>query len=373
MKRFLQVVLVLLLMSVITGVVFAVVFDRLQVTDATSPTVVQTPQETPPVEVVTETRIVFEEGSIPEVVQSIRDSVVIVRKEVQSFGGTQVLGTGSGVIYKEDNEAFYIITNAHVVSGGHLFNVGLTEAQQYPAELLGLDNDSDIATLKLLKSDLEAADVPVVARAGNSTDLFVGETVLAVGNALGYGQSVTKGIVSAVGRDIEGMKNAAYRLIQTDAAINPGNSGGALVNAAGEVVGINTVKIASTEVEGVGFAIPMEAAKQIAEAIREKGYFPRTFLGVTVRNLDFSTLFMYDYPLGVYVEYVTPNSPAQKGGIQKGDLILKIGDSEVTNFSDLVYEITSRSVGEEVIITVYRRQSTLELSVILESNDSFQN
>ncbi|HHX03509.1 MAG TPA: PDZ domain-containing protein [Tissierellia bacterium] len=367
MKKFLGVVLVLLLMSIITGVVFAFVFDSLQSADVPAPTVAEPTPTT-----VTQTRIVFEERSIADVVQSVKDSVVIVRKEVVNFNESRFVGAGSGVVYREDDEAYYVITNAHVVNGGNKFNIGFTELQQYPAELLGFDNDADIATLKILKSDITNGEKLVVAKLGNPKDLFVGETVLAVGNALGYGQSVTKGIVSAVDRDLGGRKNAAYRLIQTDAAINPGNSGGALVNAAGEVVGINTVKIASTEVEGVGFAIPISAGEHIAEAIREKGYFPRSFLGVTVRNLDLNALLQNNYPLGVYVQQVVPNGPAAKAGIQSGDLILKIGDTEVTDSADLVYEITSRSVGEVVPITIYRDSVTMEVQATLESNENYR-
>lgn len=373
MKKFLGVLLVMLLMSVITGVVFAVVFDRLQTQASQPATVVEQPamQPEPAPPSAVETRVVFEENSVGEVVQKIQGSVVIVRKEVAYFGNRQFVGTGSGVVYLEDDEAYYIITNAHVVEGGNLFNVGITD-EELPAQLLGYDTDADIATLRLLKSDVPENLTIEPAPAGSSQNLHVGESVIAVGNALGYGQSVTKGIISAFNRDIQGLRNAAYRLIQTDAAINPGNSGGALVSADGSVVGINTVKIASTEVEGVGFAIPMEAAQMIAESIREHGFFPRAFLGVSVRDLDPYTLRANDFPLGVLVVTVVQGAPAQRAGIQEGDLITKIGEQDITTGDALVYEITSRGVGENVPITVYRNGETLVLTATLQSNEQFR-
>lgn len=362
MKETLKKVIALLLMAVVVGVVFAFVFDFLQEENSQSTAETLTPA--------TETQQPITQGvdnGLVDIVKKTQNSIVSINVE-QNMNqyGRQMMGGGSGVVFKEDKDNYYIMTNNHVVDAGDYFSISLLDEERIDVELIAGDKDTDIAVLKLRKSDLASNHPLTVATLGDATGLVVGQPVLAIGNALGYGQSVTQGIISAVDRSLQDYRgNFAYKLIQTDAAINPGNSGGALVDNAGNVVGINVLKIADSQVEGVGFSIPINAALDISEALMNHGYLPVTYIGVSTANLNLRELDRLNIPKGVLVMEVMNNSPAKQAGIQPQDLITKVGDVEITSSEGLSYEIKSKNPGDQVILTIYRNEEILEIPVTL--------
>lgn len=312
-------------------------------------------------------------SSANQIFNDVKTSVVSVTVEGQiGFeSNSQTVQSGSGVIYAEDDKYFYIITNAHVIKenprvSSPMIYVNLEGGKKNLAKSLGMDEDTDLAVLSVEKN--KDNKNYTVAKLGKSSELQVGETVMPVGNALGYGQSITRGIVSAVDRDIAGISKYAYKLIQTDAAINPGNSGGALVNSKSEVIGINTVKIADTKVEGVGFAIPIEAAKEISDTIREKGFLPKAYIGVQVQNLDASLIEYYSLPKGVYINEVFQSSPAEKAGLKRGDIILSINGEKTLTAQILSNLIRSQKKGDEIKAEIYREGKIYEAKITLEES-----
>lgn len=363
MKRFLQQFILMMLMAVVIGVTFAFVFDRLQpeqVVVQAQPT-----ETTVPSSPSTGVSLSSDELQVIDIVESLKHAIVSINTSGLIRGQEQLIGRGSGVAFDEDKDHIYIMTNDHVVSDGSSFTIDLVDGQQFKVELVAHDQDTEIAVMSVLKSDLGQAKLEL-APLGKSADLVVGETVLAIGNALGYGQSVTKGIVSAMDRQLEGYRgNYAYKMIQTDAPINPGNSGGALVNSRGEVVGINTIKIVDASVDGVGFAIPIEPAHQIALDLKELGYLPKTYIGVASQFVDPNYLTQNDLPLGTIVFSVTPGSPAEQAGIQREDIIVKINDDPTPDPSILGYVVRSHQPGDEVTVTIYRAGEMMDIKVTL--------
>lgn len=364
MKDTLKRLITLLLMCVVIGVVFAFVFDFLQ----EEKQVAHVKQEDKTVaENTISTQIT--QDSMGEGIQNAVDAVysVNVSQSIQGFG-EQSVSSGSGVVYKEDEQYYYFLTNAHVVENGNAISIRMNE-KDVEAELVGLDRDTDLAILKVKKDSIE--NKLTVAKLGNSSDLELGETVFAIGNALGYGKSITKGIISATNRSYGFSGDFAYKMIQTDAAINPGNSGGALVNMNGEVIGINSSKIAQVRdisVEGISFAIPIDAAKEIGDSILEKGYYPKTFLGVSTQNLYLLDLDQKGIPRGVRVVEVYDNTPASKAGLQYNDLITKVDETTIETGQDLSNYIKSKKPGDEVKITVFRGNATLDLKAVLSES-----
>ena len=269
-------------------------------------------------------------------------------------------GVGSGVIFREDG---YIVTNNHVVSGAKEIIVSLPDGRSLKGKLIGADELTDLAVVKV-----EAKDLPT-AKFGNSDQIVVGEPAIAIGNPMGleFQGSVTSGVVSAVNRTLD-ISDKLVKLIQTDAAINPGNSGGALVNADGEVIGINSAKLAASGVEGMGFAIPTNTVQNIIDEIMNKGYVARPYLGVSV--FDPQTAGRYGYQLnidkGVYVFQLTLNGPCGKAGLQRGDIILKVNDEEVNSVSDLRAKVASYKVGDTVKVTYDRNGASRTADVVLE-------
>lgn len=277
------------------------------------------------------------------------------------FGGfeQEVKGEGSGIIVRKDG---YILTNYHVIESAYSAKTrkqtGKVEVylpnnnkKPIPAKIVGGDQRTDLAVIKIDMDELPAAEL------GNSSEVKVGELAVAIGNPLGleFAGSVTAGVISAVNRSVEIDNGRKLNLIQTDAAINVGNSGGALVNSRGQVIGINTAKVALTGVEGLGFAIPIDEAKPIMEQLIKYSYVKgRPQLGIAGRNVDEFASQLYDIPVGVYVKDVVPFSGAEKAGIRAGDVIVEFGGKPVKTIEEINEIKKSYKVGDTVKVVVIR-------------------
>ena len=296
------------------------------------------------------------ESPVVDIAKKVGPAVVgIANMQGTNFFQEPVSSSGSGFII--DGEKGLIVTNNHVVSGARRLTVSLGEKEQFPAEIVGQDSRTDLAVIRI-DTDETLPEVQL----GDSTKLQVGETVVAIGNPLGreFARSVTVGVVSALNREISvstprGGPEISLSLIQTDAAINPGNSGGPLVNLSGQVVGINSVKIAQAGVEGMGFAIPMADAKPIIDQIIKRGYVSRPFIGIyDFREITEEMSQWYDIPSGIYVGGVVPGSPAAKAGIQPNDIIVEMDGQRITSFADLDKVLSKHEIGDKVSLAVVR-------------------
>ena len=266
-------------------------------------------------------------------------------------------GLGSGVIVSASG---YILTNNHVVEEADEIEVILNDSRHTLAKVIGTDPDSDLAVLKI---DLERLPVIVL---GNSDTLQVGDQVLAIGNPFGVGQTVTSGIVSALGRNQLGI-NTFENFIQTDAAINPGNSGGALVDTSGNLLGINTaIYSRSGGSMGIGFAIPVSTGRQVLDSIVKDGKVTRGWIGVEPNDLspELAETFGIQTHQGVVITGVLQNGPAAKAGIQPGDVIVKIGDRPVTNVTQLLAQVAALKPGSSTNFSLERKNKSIELSVV---------
>ncbi len=275
----------------------------------------------------------------------------------------QSKAAGSGIIVAQDQNYLYVATNNHVVSGAKELTVQFADNSTAPAEVQGTDSRNDLAVVKISLSDLKdgTADNIRVATLGDSDQVQVGETAIAIGNALGYGQSVTTGIISAAGREItsqdaETGQTVTLTLLQTDAAINPGNSGGALLNANGAVIGINSAKYSDTAVEGMGFAIPVNTAKEIVEAIingnLEELQMQAGYLGVSGWDIGEEEVQKYNMPQGVYIAKIESDSAAEQAGLRVGQIITKVDGKEITTTSQLSQAVQSHKGGDTITVTV---------------------
>ncbi len=292
--------------------------------------------------------------SIADVVAKVKPSVVAINTEVITAGFynqpfTQQ-GAGSGWIISEDG---YVVTNNHVVEGAESITVTLDDGRTFAVDMNAVATDSltDLAILRIDAENLPAVSV------GDSSGLRVGDWVIAIGNSLGQGIGATNGIVSALGISIDVSSGQTLRnLIQTDAAINPGNSGGPLVNMAGEVVGITSVKIAEVGVEGMGYAISTNEATPIIQQLINTGYVVRPWLGVNLYTVDQFVVWRYNLAVdeGTLVTYVSPGGPADKAGLKAGDVITKFEDQEITEDNELQEAVFSSQIGQEVEITFWR-------------------
>lgn len=304
------------------------------------------------------------EATMPSIVSITNKSV----QEVQSYfdmfgrgGGMQqeVESCGSGIIIGQNEEELLIVTNNHVVADADTISVGFIDNQAYEATVKGTDSDNDLAVIAVKLADIseDTMNQIKVASIGDSDSLKVGEQVVAIGNALGYGQSVTTGIVSAVDRQV-GDSESENGFIQTDAAINPGNSGGALLNMKGEVIGINSAKLASTEVEGMGYAIPLSTASPIIEDLmnrttREKvSEDQASAIGISGENVDSSISQAYGIPQGVLVAEVTPGGAAEQAGVIAGSVITKFDGTSVSTIEELRSLLQYYAAGETVDMVV---------------------
>ena len=304
------------------------------------------------------------------VINAVNPSVVAVTTEQMVstntwFGGSYVQsGAGSGVIISQDG---YIVTCAHVVSGANNITVQLADGTEYTATVVGQDSTSDVAVLKIEATGLTPAVI------GDSDSLAVGETTIAVGNPLGtLSNTVTNGIVSALNREVTVQGND-MNLIQTSASISPGNSGGGLFNANGELIGIVNAKSSSSDAEGLGFAIPINTAMEMAKQMIEKGYVARPAMGVTVITInDAQTAMQYGVSnYGVYIYQIASGSGAEKGGLKLGDRIISIDDVAVSSASDVQKYCQSKEVGDTVTLQVERDGKVISCEVTLgESTQS---
>lgn len=310
------------------------------------------------------------ENPVVAVAQIAGPSVVGVKVDFyeQGFFGElqETSEEGSGIIYSEDG---YIITNYHVVedaisSTSAQVTVTLSNQEEYEAEIIGTDSVTDLALLKIDATGLTPATF------GKSSDLQVGELAVAIGNPLGqeFAGSVTVGYISALNRTIT-TDGRTYKLIQTDAAINPGNSGGALVNSKGEVVGINTVKVTDTTVEGLGFAIPSDDALKIIEELKLTGKIVRPYIGIYGIDMDEATAKRNNLVEGIYVYQIFSGSPADQAGLSRGDIIVEFDGQQVTTKQELNDAKNQKSIGDKVKLKVYRGGNYQELEITLGGDD----
>lgn len=308
--------------------------------------------------------------SVSEVANLAADSVVEITTETVTndmFMRQYVTeGAGSGVIISADG---YIATNNHVIEGASKITVRLTDGKEYKATLIGTDAQTDIAVIKIEGVTLQ----PVTM--GNSNQIAVGDTAIAIGNPLGeLGGTVTNGIISALDREIV-LENQTMTLLQTNAAINPGNSGGGLFNDKGELIGLVVAKSSGSNVEGLGFAIPADVVKEVVDSIINVGYVQgRPVLGVSVVNIDSAQL-AYQYRvsrMGVYIAGLTDGTKAASSGLQVGDCIVAVGDTEITSTSDLTKILQGYNVGDKVNVTVSRNGKLLSLQVELSESKPTQ-
>ncbi|MBD5499614.1 MAG: PDZ domain-containing protein [Lachnospiraceae bacterium] len=321
---------------------------------------------------------------VTEVVKTVMPSVVSVNNkyiETTSFWGQQYSSegnsTGSGIIVGENDTELLLVTNYHVVEAAEELTVQFVDGSQVQAQIKGSDADKDLAVIAVQLNDIDADTMSDIAIAtlGNSNSLTVGEPVIAIGNALGYGQSVTTGVVSALNRPLA-VDNSQMQtglpqgdtevntFIQTDAAINPGNSGGALLNIKGEVIGINSNKIGGSAVEGMGYAIPISDAQPIIENLMTKqtrlkvDEESKGYLGITGIDVVSEYSQIYGMPMGVYVSSVTEGTGAYEAGLVKGDIITAINGEEVKSMDDLKNELSYYTAGTTVELTIMQGSPT---------------
>ena len=269
-------------------------------------------------------------------------------------------GVGSGVIFKSDG---YIVTNNHVINGAKELIVSLSDGRTMRGKVIGADEVTDLAVVKIDAKDLPTAEF------ADSDQIVVGEPAIAIGNPMGleFKGSVTSGVVSALNRTLDN-SDSRVKLLQTDAAINPGNSGGALVNADGEVIGINSVKLAASGVEGMGFAIPSNTVQSVIKELMDKGYVARPYLGVSVFDPETAARFGYslDIDKGVYIFKLVLGGPSDKAGLQRGDIILKADGEEVNSVSDLRAKVSAHKVGDTITLTIDRNDHERTVDVTLD-------
>lgn len=302
-------------------------------------------------------------SNVASVVNEVMPSVVSITSTIQSsnyygFGTQESEGAGSGFIVAKTKDSLMIATNNHVVSDATSLTVGFVDDTTAKATVVGTDSSADLAVISVKIKDIKdsTASKIKVATLGSSDDLKVGEEVVAIGNALGYGQSVTTGVVSAKNREVS-LTDGTMNLLQTDAAINPGNSGGVLINMDGQVVGINNAKLEDTSVEGMGYAIPITTAKTIltdlmnASSVSTKD---AAFLGVVGRDINESYSSALGIPSGIYVSQVVSGSPAEKAGISAGDVITKFEGNNVSTMSGLKEKLALKKANTKVKITFKR-------------------
>lgn len=314
----------------------------------------------------TKREVTVTDTGISEAVDKVYDAVVVV----ESYSRGQLYSTGTGVVYKTDDNKGYILTNDHVIENASEVKVVFSNNTREEVKIVGSDSYSDIAVLSVDKDKIIS-----VAEIGSSEDLKVGDTAFAVGAPLDsstYAWTVTRGVISGKNRAVtvtssNGYTSSVMEVLQTDTAINSGNSGGPLCNSNGQVIGITNMKLASSTIEGMGFAIPIETAVKNADTFITGGTITYPYLGVSV----YTSLNRYTgETLGTFIELVAEDSPAEKAGLKAGDKVLKINDVTITSDSFFKYELYKHKIGEKVTITVERNGKEKEIEVTLGSSNT---
>jgi serine protease Do len=309
---------------------------------------------------------------VSDVVDKVMPSIVAINSTVNKvthdfFGREytqQAQGSGSGIIIGKNGTELLLVTNNHVIEGAQTVEIEFVDGSKANAEIKGSDASTDLAVLSVNLNDLSSETVNAikVATLGNSDDVKAGEMSIAIGNALGYGQSVTVGYVSAVNREVT-INEQTMTLIQTDAAINPGNSGGALLNSSGELIGINSVKYASQEVEGMGYAIPISNAIPMINELMNREVISKDeqgFLGIdaaTAQNVTELYAQRFNMPIGVYVNNVIENSPAEEAGLAQGDIITGLDNVKIETIDDLKETLGYKKAGQEVKLEIQKMEN----------------
>lgn len=357
--------------SLVVGVCFGVPEIRRKILDNETSTKVQTSTSSSAISSDLVDLVEYSNTSVA-VAEKVLPSIVgiKIKYSINSvFGSGESEATGSGIIISEDG---YIITNNHVVSTessssyysieeASSMKVNLyNDPNEYDAEIIGTDAYTDLAVIKINAPNLTPATL------GNSDTVKVGEFSMAIGCPLGLESTVTSGIISAVDRTVDDGAGTEYTCIQTDAAINSGNSGGALVNSNGEVIGINTLKLSGTGVEGMGFAIPINSTTDVVNQLIEFKTVKRPYIGISGVAVDEDTAKRYELPTGVYVYTVEKDSPADKAGLTKGDVITKIEGNEIETVNELNKEKNNHNIGDTVTLNVYRNGEDTEIKITLE-------
>lgn len=314
----------------------------------------------------TKREVTVTDTGISEAVNKVYDAVVVV----ESYYRGQLYSTGTGFVYKTSDDKGYILTNNHVIENADEVKVVFTNDTKETVEIVGTDSYSDVALLSVDKDKIIA-----VAEIGSSEALNVGDTAFAVGAPLDsstYAWTVTRGIISGKDRTVEVSSTSGYtstimEVLQTDTAINSGNSGGPLCNSNGEVIGITNMKLASSSIEGMGFAIPIETAVEVAEKFISGENVSYPYIGVYIYD---ATASRYSTEIiGVYVESVEKNSPAEKGGLKSGDKIISVNGKEISSTTYFKHELYKYDVGDEITIKVERNGKEKELTITLGSSN----
>ena len=361
--------------------------DTAVVDEVTSEAATESSQSTPQLA----TNVTYVESDVSDVVEKVMPAMVSIVNnftETANVFGQQYTqeeaASGSGIIVGKTDDELLIVSNNHVVESADTLTVTFIDGSEAQAQVKGLDSDMDLAVIAVSLNDLsdDTKNAITVAALGSSDDLKLGEPVIAIGNALGYGQSVTNGIVSALNREITLENGATGTFIQTNAAINPGNSGGALLNMNGEVIGINSNKIGGTTVEGMGvegmgYAIPITSASPIIADLMERQTRTKVaedevgYIGISLQEVTSQISQMYNMPEGIYVVSVEEGSAAANAGIMKGDIITKFDGSSISSYSDLQKMLQYYAAGDSATITVQRPQNgeyvSIELNLTLGS------
>lgn len=356
--------------------------DTAVVDEVTSEAATESSQSTPQLA----TNVTYVESDVSDVVEKVMPAMVSIVNnftETANVFGQQYTqeeaASGSGIIVGKTDDELLIVSNNHVVESADTLTVTFIDGSEAKAQVKGLDSDMDLAVIAVSLNDLsdDTKNAITVATLGSSDDLKLGEPVIAIGNALGYGQSVTNGIVSALNREITLENGSTGTFIQTNAAINPGNSGGALLNMNGEVIGINSNKIGGTAVEGMGYAIPITSASPIIADLMERQTRTKVaedevgYIGISPQEVTSQISQMYNMPEGIYVVSVEEGSAAANAGIMKGDIITKFDGSSISSYSDLQKTLQYYAVGDSATITVQRPQNgeyvSIELNLTLGS------
>jgi serine protease Do len=322
-------------------------------------------------------------NNVSDIVENTMPSIVSITSTIKNddyyygfpFAPQETPSSGSGVIYSQAEDSVLVITNYHVIQNATTVTVGWMDGTTSPAIVQGYDANNDLALLKVNLTDIHKTTIEKlkIAVIGDSAQCKVGEGTIAIGNALGYGQTVTNGIVSALDRTVHFSDGASMIMLQTSAAINPGNSGGALLNGRGELIGINSAKYSDTAVEGIGYAIPVNTVIEVISNILEGRETPvisqGVLLGITAFDIDQQMAQNYKMPIGICIQFVEIGSTAEEFGLAPGDIITHLNDSPISSIAEFRYELYKHSPGESLKVTYIRNGKEKTTTVKLTENN----